>query len=234
MMIMDPRPTVFLVNYGRGSEALAFGLERTAFEVRTYPTFGAAVPEIAGSSPEIVLFGDAADASHLGFLGTLRERAYDGLLIFLSDSTDPLRVSEVLEWGAHDVIGPPHSVGAILLRRLVHLRRRLTKPRNGSRPQQLTLGDVTVDPATHEVSGGADRSFTLSGRELEVLIRLMEAQGDVVPREHLLADIWGNEHRSEAVLDTTVHRLRKRLEEEISRPDLVATVRGVGYRLRTG
>jgi two-component system response regulator MtrA len=116
----------------------------------------------------------------------------------------------------------------------VHVRRRAAKPRNGSRARQLTLGDVTVDPATHEVSEGSERSFTLSGRELEVLIRLMEAQGDVVPREHLLADIWGDEHRSEAVLDTTVHRLRKRLEVEISRPDLVATVRGVGYRLKTG
>jgi DNA-binding response OmpR family regulator len=91
-----------------------------------------------------------------------------------------------------------------------------------------------VDPATHEVSGGADRSFTLSGRELEVLVRLMEARGDVVPRQDLLSDIWGDDHRSEAVLDTTVHRLRRKLEEQISRPDLVATVRGVGYRLRTG
>jgi DNA-binding response OmpR family regulator len=62
----------------------------------------------------------------------------------------------------------------------------------------------------------------------------MEARGEVVPRQHLLADIWGDEHRGEAVLDTTVHRLRRRLQEELSRPDLVATVRGVGYRLRTG
>jgi DNA-binding response OmpR family regulator len=232
-MIIDSRPSAFLVSYGRGADALALGLERAAFQVTTYDSFRAASSEAASAPPDLILFTDTADASHVPFLSELRNQSYRGLILYLSDSTDPQRVSRVLEAGAHDVVGPPHSVGAILLRRLVHSRSRAVAPRSAAR-SQLTLGDVTVDPTTHEVIGGPDGSFTLSGRELEVLVRLMEAQGDVVPRGDLLADIWGNDHRSEAVLDTTVHRLRKKLEEEISRPDLVATVRGVGYRLRTG
>lgn len=233
-MIMDPRPTVFLVNYGRGSDALAAGLEGARFEVRTHQSFGAAILEAASTPPDFILFSDSMDSAHLQFLTDLRAQGYHGLLLFLADSTNPARVSQVLEAGAHDVIGPPHSVGSIVLRRLVHLKRRVTPPFNPARPKQLTLGGVTVDPTTHEVTGGSDRSCTLSGRELEVLVCLMEARGEVVPREDLLSGVWGDERGSEAVLDTTVHRLRRKLEEQISRPNLVSTVRGVGYRLRTG
>src|SRR5690606_27723041 len=125
---------------------------------------------------------------------------------------------------------------AVLLRRHVELRRRRMPGGSASvagdePPQPLTLDGVTVDPMTREVSDGAT-PFTLSGRELDVLVRLTEARGNVVPRESLLADIWGDDQQSEAVLDATVHRLRKRLDEGISRGDFVLTVRGVGYRLR--
>jgi DNA-binding response OmpR family regulator len=234
VMIMDPRPTAFLVSYGRGADALAAALEAAGLDVKTHPAFQTAAQEADSVQPDLILFSDSPDATHIRFLSELRDQRYAGLLLFLTESIDSTRVSQVLEAGAHDVIGPPHSVGAILLRRLVHLKRRAPGALSYARSKQLTLGDVTVDPATHEVMGGSDRSCTLSGRELEVLVRLMEARGDVVPREELLAGVWGEEHCSEAVLDTTVHRLRRKLEEQISRPNLVSTVRGVGYRLRTG
>ena len=60
----------------------------------------------------------------------------------------------------------------------------------------LTLGGVTVDPYTREVSDGRV-PFTLSGRELELLVRLMEAAGDVVSRQKLLQEIWGDDQQDD-------------------------------------
>jgi DNA-binding response OmpR family regulator len=228
-MILEPRSTAVVAAY-HAADALELALTRCSFDVRSHGSFGSSLSDVAASPPELVLVGDSADGSHMQFLRQLRDLRYDGLVLFLTDSTDPQHANEALEIGAHDLVAPPHHVGAILLRRVVHTRRRAQRV---ARADQLEHGGVTVDPSTHQVMGGSDRAFTLNGRELEVLVRLMKAGGEVVPREDLLADIWG-EHHSEAVLDTTVHRLRRRLEEEIARPDLVATVRGVGYRLRTG
>jgi DNA-binding response OmpR family regulator len=230
----QPAPLTFVIGYGRGAPALASGLERSGLAVRTFDQPAMARREILRTQPDLILVGDEQkDGSALQFIRELQREGVDGLMFFLAPSADPRVVGQALEAGADDVCGPPHSVGAIVVRRLVNLRRRdvpMRRPRDKqSRP--LTLGGVTVDPFTREVSDGRV-PFTLSGRELELLVRLMEAAGDVVSRQKLLKEIWGDEQEDDAVLDATVHRLRKRLEERLARPGFVATVRGVGYRLK--
>lgn len=230
----EPTSVTFLVAYGPGTPVLAAGLERAGLEVRTFDRCAAALAEAQTLQPELILVGDAdEDGPTARFLQKVQETQSDSIVLFLSPSGDPDRVDEVLEAGAHDVVAPPHSVRAILLRRQVQVRRRylpqLHKRMHVAR--QLTLGGLTVDPSTREVTDGSD-VFTLSGRELELLVCLMEARGAVISRDRLLAEIWGDEQESEAVLDATVHRLRKRLND-ISGSNLVATVRGVGYRFRT-
>lgn len=235
---MELKPLTFLVGYGRGTRALASGLERAGLMVRSFDRFSAALGDVGTVQPELVLVGDAqVEGSSLQLLTDLKSERFPGMILYLSHSTDPRRVSQVLEAGAHDVVGPPHSVGAILLRRHVLLMRKemplfLEEP-GPDTGEQISLGSVVVDTTTREVTDrDAEESFTLSGRELELLVRLMEARGGVVGREELLSDIWGDDQESEAVLDATVHRLRKRLEEHTSRPDYVTTVRGVGYRVK--
>ena len=229
-----PVPLTIVMGYGRGTSALASGLERHGMAVRSFEEIGPALREIVRDSPDLILIGDERrDGSAVPLIREIHREGLDSLLFFLASAVDPVMIEQALEAGADDVCGPPHSIGAILVRRLVNLRRRdvpITRPRNKqSRP--LTLGGVTVDPFTREVSDGRV-PFTLSGRELELLVRLMEAAGDVVSRQKLLREIWGDEQEDDAVLDATVHRLRKRLEERLARPGFVATVRGVGYRLK--
>jgi DNA-binding response OmpR family regulator len=231
----DPAPLTFLIGYGRGTPALASGLERSALSVRSFDRPLTARAEIGRAQPDLILVGaEHSDGSSLEFIRELRQDGIDALVFFLAHSTDPRLIDEALQSGADDVCGPPHSVGAIVVRRLVNLRRRelpiAARPR-GKQNRPLTLAGVTVDPFTREVTDGRV-PFTLSGRELELLVHLMEAAGDVVTRKKLLSAIWGDEQQDDAVLDATVHRLRRRLEERLSRPGFVATVRGVGYRLR--
>jgi DNA-binding response OmpR family regulator len=227
-------PLTFLIGYGRGTPALASGLERAGLSVRSFERPGAARAEIARGQPDLILVGgEANEAASLDFIRELRQGGVECMLFYLAHSTDPRLIREALERGANDVCGPPHSVGAIVVRRLVNLRRNELPPSRprGRQNRPLTLAGVTVDPFTREVTDGRV-PFTLSGRELEVLVHLMQAAGDVVTRQKLLRDIWGDEQQDDAVLDATVHRLRKRLEERLSRPNFVTTVRGVGYRVK--
>jgi DNA-binding response OmpR family regulator len=230
----SPAPLTFLIGYGRGTPALASGLERAGLTVRSYERASLARTDVGRAQPDLVLVGgDPNDASPFDLIRQLKQDGVDGLVLYLASSTNPRLVAAALDAGADDVCGPPHSVGAIVVRRLVNLRKHdspAARPRS-RQARPLTLAGVTVDPFTREVTDGRV-PFTLSGRELELLVHLMEAAGDVVTRERLLQDIWGEEQHDDAVLDATVHRLRKRLEERLSRPGFVATVRGVGYRLK--
>jgi DNA-binding response OmpR family regulator len=230
----ESAPVVFLVAYGRGTHALTSGLERARITARSFDRILNARTEVARTQPDLILVGgDHGDGSSLDFIRELRQEGVESLVFYLAHSTDPRLIGAGLDAGADDVCVPPHSVGSILVRRLVNVRRR-ESPTNRPRTRQnrpLTLAGVTVDPFTREVSDGRV-PFTLSGRELELLVHLMEAAGDVVTRAKLLQEIWGDEQQDDAVLDATVHRLRKRLEERLSRPGFVATVRGVGYRLK--
>ena len=228
------RPIAFLAGYGPGSSSLVSALGEAGFLAIAYDEYLAALHDAARLRPELTLVGDSDSAGGpFQFLVDLQGEGVDGVVLFLSRSGDPEKVSQALEAGAHDVLSPPHSVSAILMRRHVHeKRRRMPRPfARSPLTRQVSMAGLTVDLATREVSDGT-QPFTLSGRELELLVRLMEARGDVVPRERLMADIWGDAHGSEAVLDATVHRLRKKLDEQMDRPDLVGTVRGVGYRLQ--
>ena len=73
--------------------------------------------------------------------------------------------------------------------------------------------------------------MALTGREFELLLRLLQAGGRVVTREALISGIWGNEQYNVGVLEANVHRLRRKLTTMLPHHDLLDTVRGVGYRL---
>jgi len=231
-----PRLSALLVGYGSGTPALISALERAGIAATTFSSYAMAVAEIERVRPDVVLVGDADEAdAPFHFIADLRAAGYRGVLLFLTPTVDSEHVSKALSAGAHDVVAPPHSIGAILLRRhVVEERRKHPRPfDHAPLARQLTVAGLTIDLATREVSDGRE-PFSLSRRELDLLVKLIEARGDVVPRERLLAEIWGNEQESEAVLDATVHRLRKRLEERTNKPDILKTVRGIGYRLQAG
>lgn len=229
-----PRMMVVLASYGGGSPALASALQREGTVVLSFENYAQAAAEIDRLRPDLVLVGDRdPGGTPFQFISALQESGNDSVILFLSHCSDWEAVGQALEAGAHDVVCPPHSVSAIMLRGQVQLKRKRAARvlRRSPLNRQISLGGLTVDLATREVSDGK-AAFGLSGREVDLLVRLMEAQGDVVSRERLLVDIWGSTQESEAVLDATVHRLRRRLGERLNRPDLVATVRGIGYRLQ--
>jgi DNA-binding response OmpR family regulator len=223
---------MLLAGHGRNALSLASALEERGFRIVAVSRFETALREVRRIRFDTVLVGsDPSAGDHLWFLEELTSFTGDFLRIALATCTDPAATERALAAGAHDVVCPPHSARAIAFRRQV--LQRAVGPASigtGRLRRRVALGHLVVDLASRQVLDGAD-PLTLSGREFELLIRLMEARGEVVQREDLLRDIWGGEQGSEAVLDATVHRLRRKLDEKLPEAEVVTTVRGVGYRL---
>ena len=223
-----PGGVVVVAGYGPGDRALAGALEERGVKVHAIHRFTDARGDVQRLHPEAVLVGADAEAGDRSQF--IRDVAADGTtrcILYMAPRADVGDALDALAAGVHDVVAPPHSAGSIMLR-LAVLKSRANAGRGPGR--SLSWGRLTLDLTSRQVLEG-DRPLTLSGREFELLLHLLEARGRVVSREELLETIWGSEQGGSAVLDATVHRLRRKLAEVIPSPDLVETVRGVGYRL---
>jgi DNA-binding response OmpR family regulator len=133
---------------------------------------------------------------------------------------------EGLDVGADDYLVKPFERQELLARLRALLRRR---PPRGMAP--LRVGDLTLNPDTHEVHRG-ERSIELTQREFELLEYLMRNERLVISRQKLLDEVWGYDPFSITnTIEVFVSNLRRKLEAG-GEPRLLHTVRGAGYVLR--
>ncbi len=130
-----------------------------------------------------------------------------------------------LDAGADDYLVKPFAFGELLARLRALVRRGGTE-----RPSVLTVGDVSLDPASHSDSREG-RAVDLSSREFALLEFLMHHPGEVVSRTRILEHVWDYNYAGFSnVVDVYVGYLRRKMEQPFGRP-LIRTVRGVGYAL---
>ena len=133
---------------------------------------------------------------------------------------------EGLDVGADDYLVKPFERQELLARLRALLRRR---PPRGMAP--LRVGDLMLNPDTHEVSRG-ERRIELTQREFELLEYLMRNERLVISRQKLLDEVWGYDPFSITnTIEVFVSNLRRKLEAG-GEPRLLHTVRGAGYVLR--
>jgi DNA-binding response OmpR family regulator len=131
-----------------------------------------------------------------------------------------------LDVGADDYLVKPFERQELLARMRALLRRR---PPRGMAP--LRVGDLMLNPDTHEVERG-DRRIELTQREFELLEYLMRNERLVISRQKLLDEVWGYDPFSITnTIEVFVSNLRRKLEAD-GEPRLLHTVRGAGYVLR--
>ena len=133
-----------------------------------------------------------------------------------------------LHCGADDYLVKPYDVGELVARvETVYRRRRTASRAGGEVADVVEVHGVRLDLARHSVAV-AGREVTLSRKEFQVLALLATAGGAVCTRNRIVAEVWGRSWSgANRTLDVHVATLRTKL----GRPELVQTVRGVGYRL---
>ncbi len=133
-----------------------------------------------------------------------------------------------LELGADDYITKPFSIREMLARVKALFRRVHTV----SEPNQdiISHGDITIDCTRREVYKG-EKLIEMPLKEFELLKMLMTNKGKVLSREHLLDKIWGFDYYGETrTVDVHIRYLRQKIEDNDESPELIETIRGIGYK----
>jgi len=155
----------------------------------------------------------------------LRERGCWSPVLMLTARGQVTDRIEGLDNGADDYLAKPFDFGELLAR-----LRALTRRAPPQRPARVEVGDLIVDPATHEVWRQGEL-VDLTAREFSVLEFLARHPRQVISRTKLLEHVWDENHLgSTNVVDQYVGALRRKLERPAGEP-LIVTVRGVGFRL---
>jgi len=147
------------------------------------------------------------------------------ILVLTARDTVP-DVVKGLDIGADDYMTKPFSFEEFLAR-LRAISRRASAPR----PTLLQVGDLVLDPATHEVRRGGEE-ISLSRTEFRLLEFLMRRAGRVVPRNTIVNAVWdSNDDVEENTLDAFISLLRNKVDRD-RKVKLIQTIRGTGYSIR--
>lgn len=146
-------------------------------------------------------------------------------IIMLTAKTDTADVVRGLESGADDYIVKPFNPKELVAR----IRTRL-RPAPATSLDSLQVGDLTINIAGHEVKRD-DAVINLTPLEFDLLLALASAPQQVFTREMLLEQVWGYHYKADTrLVNVHVQRLRAKVEIDPDNPNIVMTVRGVGYR----
>ena len=226
------RPSVLLVEDEASiAEPFARALGREGFDAEVAPTAAAARELFARRRPSIVLLDlTLPDGDGRELCREWRRDTSVPIIMLTARGTETDRVVG-LELGADDYVVKPFSVAEVAARIRAVLRRAQQPEPQPATPQPVTLGDLTIDPATRSATlGGHD--LGLSRKEFDLLARLARDAGRVVSREDLMSDVWDeNWFGSTKTLDVHIGFLRRKLGDDATDPRYLRTVRGVGFLL---
>lgn len=218
--------------------SLAFNLEQAGYSATTAVSAEDALAIARRDPPDLVLLDiglpgmDGLDA-----LRYLKE-TLNLPVIFVTARRRELDEVVGLELGADDYITKPFDVDVLLahikavLRRTERIFPAAAVPAPRTAP--LVVGELSIDPAAHTVSL-AGKNVLLTPREFDLLYTLAQEPGRVFSLDELLGRVWGAEFIGQPqVVYVHIRWLREKLEKIPGRPQLIVTVRGVGYKLNGG
>lgn len=139
-----------------------------------------------------------------------------------------------LELGADDYMTKPFSPREVVARVKAILRRSQFVneiEKEDVDDENIIIGSIRIRPEFFEVYK-EDELLELTPKEFELLLYLIERQGRVITREHMLNSVWNYEFAGDSrIVDVHISHLRDKLEENPKQPKLIKTVRGLGYKL---
>ena len=189
---------------------------------------GGALPTFRRESPDLVLL-DLMLPVVDGLAVCRLLRAESSVpIVMLTARGDTIDIVEGLQAGADDYIVKPFKPKELVARVRARLRRTEEEP-----AELLSIGDIVIDVPAHKVSRG-EELISLTPLEFDLLVALARKPRQVFTREVLLEQVWGYRHSADTrLVNVHVQRLRAKIEPDPERPEIILTVRGVGYKAGT-
>ncbi|MDJ0316508.1 MULTISPECIES: MtrAB system response regulator MtrA [Arthrobacter] len=146
-------------------------------------------------------------------------------IVMLTAKSDTSDVVRGLESGADDYVAKPFKPAELVARVRARLR-----PGDVKAPETLVIGEITIDVAGHSIHRAGEK-VSLTPLEFDLLVALARKPWQVFSRELLLEQVWGYRHAADTrLVNVHVQRLRSKIERDPEAPEVVLTVRGVGYK----
>ncbi|MFT4083819.1 MAG: MtrAB system response regulator MtrA [Nocardioides sp.] len=207
------------------SEMLAIVLRQEGFEVDLVARGDEALAAFHEHRPDLVLL-DLMLPGIDGIEVCKQIRVESGVpIVMLTAKGDTVDVVVGLESGADDYVVKPFKPKELIARIRARVRRYDAAP-----SETLSIKDLVIDVAGHQVSRG-DEQVSLTPLEFDLLVCLARKPHQVFSREVLLEQVWGYRHAADTrLVNVHVQRLRAKVEHDPENPEIVVTVRGVGYK----
>jgi two-component system phosphate regulon response regulator PhoB len=221
ILVVDDEPDV--------TDLVAYHLKAKGFHVESLNDATASIAAARAGQPDLVILDIMMpDLSGIQVCRILRAdpKLARVPIIFLTAKAEAHDRIEGLESGADDYLSKPFSPKELVLR-VESILRRVGAPGTPV-AARLRVGEIQLDSESHRVTVKGV-PLELTATEFKLLRLMMERQGRVQTREHLLINVWNYSTEIETrTVDTHVRRLREKLGEEAG---WIETIRGVGYRI---
>ena len=217
ILVVDDDPAI--------SEMLTIVLEAEGFEAVPVLDGLKAVPEFRSQNPDLVLLDLMLPGmSGVDICKEIRKES-NVPIVMLTAKTDTVDVVLGLESGADDYITKPFKPRELIARIRARLRQTAEEP-----SEILEIGDLLIDVPQHIVTRDSEE-INLTPLEFDLLVELARKPHQVHTREELLESVWGYRNASDTrLVNVHVQRLRSKIERDPENPEIVLTVRGVGYK----
>ncbi len=183
----------------------------------------------ATGHPDLIILDlGLPDADGLEILKILREW-YQKPIIILSVRNSEEDIIKALDNGANDYLTKPFRTGELLARIRVAVRQN----QGASDNSILSFGSLSIDLASHTVRKN-DEILKLTATEFALLALLAKNEGRVLTHQYILKDVWGMGYVNQTqYLRVFIAQLRKKIEDDPSKPKILSTESGIGYRFNS-
>jgi two-component system, OmpR family, response regulator MtrA len=207
------------------AEMLTIVLRGEGFETAVVSDGTKAMPALRELKPDLVLLDLMLPGMNgIDVCKAIRSESVVPI-VMLTAKSDTVDVVLGLESGADDYIVKPFKPKELVARLRARLRRTDAEP-----AEVLAIGDLSIDVPGHEVTRQG-QPIALTPLEFDLLVALARKPRQVFTREVLLEQVWGYRHAADTrLVNVHVQRLRSKVERDPERPEVVLTVRGVGYK----
>lgn len=217
ILVVDDDPAI--------SEMLTIVLEAEGFNTVAVTDGALAVDTFNREEPDLVLLDLMLPGMNGIDICRLIRQNSTVPIVMLTAKTDTVDVVLGLETGADDYITKPFKPKELIARLRARLRRTDDAPAD-----VIEISDLAIDVPGHVVSRGRE-IIQLTPLEFDLLLELASKPGQVFTREELLQKVWGYRNASDTrLVNVHVQRLRAKIEKDPENPQIVLTVRSVGYK----